>query len=261
MVLAGNMVDKEVNYTASTPAGQAVRDFLGINQGDSIDFIRWQLRILDKKEFNLSCSYGLSKPNTNGFIDEKKVSLSGIVSSQGGVIMLNNAGKLLAMQVLSDNIMHLLNRDGSMMVGNGGWSYTLNATSQLSAAEIKPTAKHGSFKDSIVFQGRTPCRGVEELLIGRIRPECYKKKWVVTLYKSNPGATSGNYKLGTVETKKTGRWKLKTNDGRGIIYSLDLNNGNTLDLLHVDVNIVYMMDTKGQLMVGDHDFSYSLNRR
>jgi hypothetical protein len=54
---------------------------------------------------------------------------------------------------------------------------------------------------------------------------------------------------------------LKNNDEEKIIYSLALNNGNTLDLLHADKNIVYIMDVKGGLMVGDHDFSYSLNRR
>jgi hypothetical protein len=261
MLIAGHKFNKEVNYTASTPAGRTVRDFLGISQADSIDFIRWYLKIADQKEFDLSCSYGIGKPNTNGFIDEKKVSLKGTANFNNGILTLNHLHKLLSMQVLNHNIMHLLNKDGSMMVGNGGWSYTLNAINPLPASEIKLATKNTGFTDSIIFEGRTPCRGMEELMIGKTRPECYKKKWLLSLYKSGSNATSGRYKIGSAAEPKTGNWKLKKNDDGKIIYSLDLNNGNTLDLLHADKNILYIMDVKGGLMVGDHDFSYSLNRR
>jgi hypothetical protein len=252
--------DKEVNYTASTPANATIRNFLGISLSDSIDFIRWKLKIKDVKEFDLSCSYGISKPNTNGFADERKVALKGTVKLNDGILSLNANSKSLSMQILNTNIMHLLNTDGTMMVGNGGWSYTLNSINQVLATEIKLTANHTSFTDSIVFEGRTPCRGMEELMIGKTRPECYKKKWLIYLYKSNPNAASGTYKIGNVESR-TGNWKLKKNETGKTIYSLDLNNGNTLDLLRVDENIVYIMSEKGGLMVGDHDFSYSLNRR
>ena len=94
-LLTGGHVDKEMNYTASTPADSAVRDFLMISQADSIDFIRWKLKIADLKEFTLSCSYGIGKPNTNGFIDEKKVQLKGTVSFSNGILTLNHHGKSL----------------------------------------------------------------------------------------------------------------------------------------------------------------------
>lgn len=251
---------KEENYTASTPAGHTVRDFLGINQADSIDFIRWRLKIADFKEFDLSCSYGIGKPNTNGFINEKKVALKGTVNFRDEILSLNNNGNSLSLQVLNHNIMHLLNEDGTMMVGNGGWSYTLNSINPVPTSEVKLTTKNSNFTDSIIFEGRTPCRGIEELMIGKTRPECYKKKWLVYLYKSNLTATSGTYKIGSTESRN-GIWKLKKNEAGKTIYSLDLNNGNALDLLQADKNIVYIMDGKGGLMVGDHDFSYSLNRR
>jgi hypothetical protein len=161
---------REVRYTASTPAGATVRNFLGISLTDSIDFIRWKLKITDSKEFDLTCSYGISKPNTNGFLDEKKAALKGTVKLSGEILSLNANGKLMSMQVLNTNIMHLLNPDGTMMVGNGGWSYTLNSINQAPSIEIKLTAKNINFTDSIVFEGRTPCRGVEELMIGKSRP-------------------------------------------------------------------------------------------
>ena len=252
---------KEMNYTASTPAGHIVRDFLKINQLDSIDFIRWKLKIIDLKEFHLSCSYGISKPNTNGFMNEKKLSLEGAVNFSDGIFTLNNNGKLLSMQVLDNNIMHLLNKDGTMMVGNAGWSYTLNSINQVPALEVKLKTKNISFTDSIVFEGRTPCRGIEELMIGKTTSECYKKKWLVCLYKFDVTVGAGMYKIGSSVGAKTGRWKLKSSGTGKTVYSLDLNNGNTLDLLHTDKNIVYILDQKGGIMVGDHDFSYSLNRR
>lgn len=252
--------DEEVNYTASTPAGPAVRNFLGISLADSVDFIRWKFKIKDIKEFELNCSYGISKPNTNGFIDEKKVALKGNVKMSDGILSLNANDHSLSMQILNNNIMHLLNADGTMMVGNGGWSYTLNSTTVVPTTEVKLGAKYANFRDSIVFEGRTPCRGVEKLMIGETRPECYKKKWLIYLYKSSPDANLGTYRIGNVEPR-TGKWSLKNNDAGKTIYSLDLNNGNTLDLLRVDENIVYIISEKGELLVGDHDFSYSLNRR
>jgi hypothetical protein len=156
--------------------------------------------------------------------------------------------------------MHLLNSDGSLMVGNGGWSYTLNSMTEVNTSEVSLKQTAISFKDSIVFEGRTPCKGIEEMMIGRSRPECYKKKWLVYLYKNNPDAISGTYKIGSTVGAYKGTWKLKESAGKKI-YHLDLSNGRSLSLLPADNNIVYLMDTKGKLMVGDHDFSYSLNRR
>jgi hypothetical protein len=258
MLFCSGRFDTEMNYTGSTPAGATVRTFLGINAADSIDFIRWKLNLTDFREFTLACSYGISKPNTNGFIDEKKVALKGSAKLNNGVLSLQVTDRQLSMQVLNANIMHLLHQDGTMIVGNGGWSYTLNSVRQLPTSEIHIKTQEADFTDSIVFEGRTPCRGIEELMIGKTRPECYKKKWLLYLYKSSPTASSGTYKI---SGSKTGNWKLKTKNKEKVIYSLDLNNGNTLDLLRVDDSIVYILNGNGQLMVGDHDFSYSLNRR
>ncbi len=260
MLVAGAAWGKEIKYTASTPAGQAVRDFLGISRPDSIDFIRWYITIRDNKEFNLSCSYGISKPNTNGFIDEKKIELKGSVNFRDKILTLSCSGRILSILVLNDNVLHLINNDGSMMVGNGGWSYTLNAMTKVPAPEVYVQQQSVSFKDSILFEGRTPCKGIEEMMTGVHRPDCYKKKWLVYLYKSSSGAASGTYRIGSTAGAYTGKWQINQSAGK-IIYRLQLNNGRTLSLLQVDKNIVYLMDTKGELMVGDHDFSYSLNRR
>jgi hypothetical protein len=251
---------KEMNFIASTPSNSMVRDFLDISQSDSIDFIRWKLKIKDDEKFEVVCTYGIAKANTNGFVNEQKVEWTGTASINDGVVTLNLKGKTLCMLLLNPNIMHLLYPNGTMMVGNGGWSYTLNSVTPLSATAFNLKAKNIGFTDSIVFDGRTPCRGIEELTDNRTRSECYKKKWRVSLYKDQAAAVSGTYKIGTVGAR-AGRWKLKEHVTGRPVYSLDLNNGNTLDLLQVDENIVYIMDRQGGLMIGDHDFSYSLNRK
>lgn len=253
-------IGSEIDFTASTPANNTVREFLGISQNDSIDFIRWQLTITDRKQFDVVCTYGIGKPNTNGFINGKVAEYKGTVEFNEGTLTLKHGDKILSMLALNQNVLHLLNKDGTMMVGNGGWSYTLNSTNLPISSQVELTTTNASFRDSIVFEGRTPCRGIEELLYLKTRPECYKKKWLVYLYKDAGSTTSGTYKIGKIEPK-IGRWKLKENNLNRPIYSLDLGNGNTLDLLHADNNIVYIMDTKGGIMVGDQDFSYSLNRR
>src|SRR5829696_5189503 len=164
LLTCDSTVVKEVNYTASTPAGPEVRNFLGISQADSIDFIRWHLKMVDQIEFVLACSYGISKPNTNGFIDEKKLALKGTVYFKDETLLLTHSGKSLLLQILNHNILHLLNKDGTMMVGNGGWSYTLNSTAPVPVSDISLRQAAIDFRDSIVFEGRTPCKGIEEMM-------------------------------------------------------------------------------------------------
>ena len=262
ILAAGNIVDKEISYTASTPAGRTVRDFLGINQADSIDFIRWQLKIVDGKEFALSCSYGISKPNTNGFIDEKKLVLKGNANSKDGTLTLNKAGKLLSMQVLNDNIMHLLNQDGSLMIGNGGWSYTLNNFTPATDAAINFKSPRSTFKDSMALEGRSPC-GVPGIIPEGV--QCYKLKWYVVLYTGDANNKSGMYKiLGTPWRKqggKTGKWTVITAKDGHIIFRLDKDDGSALlNLLQLDNNIFVFTDASDKLLVGNEDFSYTLNR-
>jgi hypothetical protein len=250
---------KEINYTSSTPAGNHVRNFLGISQTDSVDFIRWNLKIINLTEFELSCSYGIGKPNTNGFIDKKDVSLKGKAELANHILSLHANGKSLGFRMLNHNILHLLNEDRTLMKGNDGWSYTLNAVDKIATKEINISPVKTSFSDSIVFSGRTPCRVIGDILYDDKSPNCYKIKWLVSLYKENPDAVSGIFK--TVRNTHSGTWKLQSNDPNHFIYRLELKNGKHFDLVQVDENIVYILDQNNEILVGDLDFSYSLTKR
>ncbi len=254
---------KESNYTASTPSGSIVRKFLGISLSDSIDFIRWNLAITDVK-YTVECNYGIARPNTNGFIKGgKKVVFTGPVKKEANIYILQNGNAILRLAELNVNLLHILNDDNSLLKGNGGWSYTINNISPSISDRITIPAKQVVIKDSAVFEGRTPC-GVP----GIIEPgkQCYKLKWLIVLYGNAATNEPTNYKILATpyraEGGRRGNWKIVTSKNGQIIYQLIDEKGNPfIHLLKVDDGVLLFTDAKGNLLVGDHDFSYTINRR
>jgi|KBSSwiS6_1023812.scaffolds.fasta_scaffold13258_2 hypothetical protein len=243
-------------YTASTPASPLVKTFLGIPLTDSIDFIRWNLT-LDDDKYSIDCNYGIGKPNTNGFYNGgKKVSFSGQLKKEKNTYLLQNGDHILKLAELNNNLLHVLNSDNSLLVGGGGWSYALNSLSPVLTDQVNINAKRTVLADSIAFVGRTPC-GIPNIPKSA---QCYKLKWSLVLYSNN------TYKLrGTAWEKEGGKradWKIvEGKDGR-IIYQLNDDKGNPyIHLLKLDEGVVIFTDEKGNLLVGDHDFSYTLNRK
>ena len=263
LVLASCANSKETNYTASTPAAPLVRTFLGISLTDSIDFIRWKLSLTDNK-YSLECSYGIGKPNTNGFYDEKKVVLSGIVKREINNYILENGNHVLKLAALNANLLHIVNNDNTLLKGGGGWSYALNNTAPSSSSQLNSTTKQQIVvKDSIAFEGRTPC-GVPHIIEpGKL---CYKLKWYLVLYSNKKNEPSAYRLLGTPyrrdEGGKKGNWSVTTGKDGRIIYQLkDENEKPFIYLLQLDQGVLIFTDENGNLLVGDHDFSYTLNRR
>ena len=149
---------KERSYTGSTPVGPVIRSFLGIPLSDSIDFIRWQLFIRDD-QYHLHANYGIGKPNTNGFMnDGVKMELSGAIKRDKNYYSLQNGEKALKLVELNEDLLHILDTDNNMLVGGGGWSYTLNNMMPSVSDKVSMNAPAGSLKDSMAFLGRTPCK-------------------------------------------------------------------------------------------------------
>ena len=62
--------------------------------------------------------------------------------------------------------------------------------------------------------------------------------------------------------RKTGIWIITTGKNGRIVYQLNDEKGNAiLYLLKVDENILLFTDAKGNLLTGDEDFSYTLDRK
>jgi len=117
-------------------------------------------------------------------------------------------------------------------------------------------------KDSIAFAGRTPCDIPGVIDAGR---ECYKLKWYIVLYANDKKNELGTYKVyGTpyrMAGGKTGNWKIIAGKNGRIIYQLNDDKGNGfLYLLKLDEHILVFTDAHEKLLVGDQDFSYTLNR-
>jgi hypothetical protein len=164
---------KEKIYTGSTPANSVVKTFLGISLSDSIDFIRWKLT-LDNTKYQLLCNYGIGKPNTNGFINGgNKIELNGQFKRENNYLVLLNEGKALNIVNVNSDLLHFSDNNNKLLVGNGGWSYTLNSLSPSGIDQMNLFTSQTLLKDSLVFDGRTPCNipGISEA--GK---ECYKLK-------------------------------------------------------------------------------------
>lgn len=138
-------LSSDINLVASTPGDEQIKFLLAISSETKIDFIRWSLTLrntkTNKQTFSLSIIYGESQPNTLGFKNggENK-SIQGeynIYQERGSVngdIYHLKSVKLtteILIVKLSDNIFHLLTPEKKLMVGNGGWSYTLNRKEPL----------------------------------------------------------------------------------------------------------------------------------
>ena len=255
--------EKEKIFVGSTPANSVVRNFLGISLTDSIDFIRWKLVLYDGR-YRLQCNYGVGKPNTNGFINGgKKLEWKGTFSKRENIYQLHHHTSIVDLIELNGDLLHFVNSDQRLLVGNGGWSYTLNNVLPTHANARRVATTSSVIKDSIVFEGRTPC-GVPGIIpAGK---ECYKLKWLVVFYPESGHNEKGKYRLlGTgwrAEGGLRGSWTSAKDKNGGIVYQLKDEKGATfIHLLKLDERVLIFTDTDGKLLVGNEDFSYTLNRR
>jgi hypothetical protein len=251
---------KERKYSGSTPADAVVRDFLGIPLSDSVDFIRWYLDI-NENTYSISCNYGIGKPNTNGFIGGgKKAELQGTAKKTDNKYLLLNAGRQLQLLELNGNLLHILNTDNTLLIGNGGWSYTLNNLSPAASDNLSLHSKQIVIKDSIAFEGRTPCAVPGIIPVGK---SCYKLKWWIVLHAGRENNKGHYYLNGTgwyEQGGQRGNWEMITRRDGKIFFKLYLEDKPAIHLLKLDEGVVIFTDEQGNLLVGDHDFSYTLNR-
>ena len=132
-------------YVGSTPCLKGSQPLSGIPQDSDCEFIRWQLTLYvnDKNEpsnYKLEYEYGISQPGTQGFKDGKVVRVEGrwqIIkgskkNSAAVVYQLDpdKSSGSISFVKLSEGILHLLDNEKRLMVGNPGFSFTLNKVSK-----------------------------------------------------------------------------------------------------------------------------------
>lgn len=119
-----------------------------------------------------------------------------------------------------------------------------------------------------VFDGRTPCNVLSEYLNERPRPDCIKIKWRLTLFVDSISGKPSRYELIGLtykrEKPRVGSWQILagTNvDAAAVVFELSENERSPLLLQKGDENILFFLDKDRKLLVGNSDFSYTLNRK
>lgn len=248
---------KETAYVGSTPADRDVRVFLGISLTDSIDFIRWKVMINDN-HYSLDCQYGISKGGTPGFINEKKVVFAGSLAKQDIYLQLKHGHNVFYLLHVNNNLLHLLDKHKNFLIGDGGYSYVLNNTLPVKSSGFSFPLKPVPPQPLMAYQGRTPCQGLSD------NPACEKMKWYILLF-TDPQTKKPTYFLeGGRQYKKAsmskGKWDIIEKNGRTIYRLLSEKWPNPMYLLRSTDAILFITDAEGNLLVGDKNFSYTLNR-
>lgn len=269
-----NKFSESITLVASTPGGEEIKTILGIDLKDSIDFIRWNI-LLDSSsgKFKVDLQYGISKPNTNGFISPKSKIIEGnfLVSSEIYLFKNPSLPNDLKIIKINEHLFHILGTDQKPLVGNGGWSYVLNnSSSGVQVSELKGVEsdfKSFGKQDSVItFDGRTPCDQIPRDFNLNISSDCIKLKWRLKLRPHDYSGNTGTFSLnGTFNGHKevTGTYRIDKNSQQHRLFLLHLapsNNEKQMSFFIADKNVLYFLNSGMKLFVGDSNFSYALNR-
>lgn len=282
-------------FVATSPCDAVSRAALKIPATANCEMIKWHLTLFEEAKtltpttFELNCVYGLPEQGTLGLSKGgTKVGWKGrwkIVPGAGANVYeldLGEAKGTVSFLKVNHSLLHLLDQNKSLAIGNAGWSYTLNrtgdlgkntkqaaGTSQLQLASSTAYASQSSTDSSKLgrFVGRSPCQDVARELSKVVTPDCIKVKWDITLYQDPNTLAPTSYKLrGTFfrERVREGKWTIvrgtKTSPN-AVVYQLDPDDPQgSLFLLKADSNILFFLDRDRNHMVGNSNFSYTLNR-
>ncbi|MBV9987169.1 MAG: hypothetical protein JO301_05790 [Chitinophagaceae bacterium] len=256
---------KTDTYVGSTPANIVVRDFLGISSTDSIDFIRWKLEI-GTDGYRLDAEYGRASAGSPGFIDRKQVAFDGQLTHSGNRYTLSHAGKVISILELNANVLHLLGPGNNLLIGNGGYSYSLNNVQPVRTDAFNIPSVQTAAGNPLVFEGRTPCQELSALLGLNKGPACNKMKWYFLLYQDSLTGKPSYFLMGgiayKIETMTRGSWQVETGPNGKAVYRLYCDTwSRPLRLLKGDDNTLFFTGADERMLVGNQDFSYTLNRR
>jgi hypothetical protein len=274
----GQSSDAPVVFIGSTPGDDPVKSVLSISTGAKVDFIRWKLELMkSNKCFRLNINYGESQPNTLGFrqggsfnsfqgtFKEDKEGFYSIYRLTSPAM-----GSDLVLAKVNDNLVHVL-ISGKLMVGNGGWSYTLNRDDGRNTALIPTLAPPGEILSDKtiqkVFEGRTPCREIAadhpEM---NVSSECFKLKWKLVLNRdpsTHLPSTCVVRKVVDNEPRDVkGQWRIVkgvSTNPNAVIYTLEFDSPEESLSFLVGNDVLFFLGNNGALLTGNSDFSFTLN--
>jgi len=127
-------------YQASTPCSPGTKPLPGIPKDAPCELIKWKL-VLQQHTYQLDAMWGMPKQGTRGFINGgtavhrqgKWAMVKGLPANPAAIVYRldpDNPATAISFLRLNDNLLHLLDGDGHLMIGTGAWSYTLNKIPQ-----------------------------------------------------------------------------------------------------------------------------------
>lgn len=282
-------------YTGTSPFAEPIRQLLNLSTNSAPELIEWKLTLhrdeatLAPVRYELHCSYGTTmagKPGIGKIVDTLKregpcVTTRGTKSNTNATV--HELQRAFSVVQISSNLLHILNPDRSLMIGNGGWSYTLNSAA-ASEKSIEPalaaTVPDMSYQIAplasgaavfAVFEGRTPAQGIATQLGIPVHAAATKAKWRITLYQNPDTQKPSNFKIeGTLfrPAAREGTWKILHGtplDEKATAYELTFSESAPriapVRLLKGDDNVLFFLDASCTPLVGHSEFSYTVNRR
>ncbi len=281
-------------FEGITPCNKLTRPLPQIPEDTDCEEMIWKFTLYQDPStgmpttYELNSAYGVPQQNSTGLEAEgteiemagKWGIAKGTATDPDAVVYRLNpdlSEDSVSFVKISDDVLHVLNKNGALLVGNGAWSYTINRTdthpyqhiSNAGAAPVSetplviPTRPSGSSLLG-VFDGRTPCHDIVFEFTGvPPYPRCIKVKWQLTLYQDDTGAP-GTYVFRGTGTVREGTWTIllgtKT-DPDAVVYQLHSDDlGDPVSFLKADDNHLFLMDRDMNLLVGNALFSYTLSR-
>jgi hypothetical protein len=273
-------------FVGSTPCDAVSRSLLNIPATDACEWIKWKLELTEQDNspmYTLTFRYGLPRQGSREFLEgAKTVEWKGRWTKEPKEIYTlhtNQPGVSLALLKVDENVLHLLDKNKQLVVGNGGFSYSLNSVKPVAVSpafiNLNPTSLPSNLHSQVVgvYEGRTPCNHVLSAFYKLDAAECLLTKWRLTLFQDSLSHMPTDFKLESVyvgtgnETHVTrGKWAASRGmgqDRQALIYELQMNPEQPeiiLRFLKGDDNVLFFLDKNNHPGVGNDYASYSLNR-
>ena len=268
-------------FAGTSPCADFAKPFLAIPATENCDRIKWQLTLHDSGKYELRREWGYHVDNRT-YLTKGVTNFAGAwKTAKGGtgtpvlVQLENEKRNSMSFALVDQNVLHLVDATQNLAIGDSGASYTLSRNQQSS---VLSRGGHGPLEEKnltaqTTFSGRSPCREVAKDLNRPVDSDCFKVKWSLTLRRDPKTLTPTTYQLkGTLyrsenpdrEFPREGKWKVirgtKANPN-AVVYQLDAaGNDGPISLLKADPNVLFFVGKDGELLIGNEDFSYTLNR-
>ena len=271
-------------FVAATPSHDLIRPLLQIPAGADCDLVKWELTLYHHPQTFAPTTYSL-RSEYGFYINNSTYEKRGTYTTAGTWAIVKNVPghpdavfytldpdrpKIsLSFLRLNNNVIHVTNSDKSLMIGNGGWSFSLNRKDPIAMALVNQTIPSSAVDRSltqIVFHGRTPCQEIARVSAIPTVEDCIKIKWLLTLNYDpathDPTTFSINHTLHR-QGLITGTWTIlrgtKTNL-QATVYRLDTDKPEeSIYLLQADKNVLFFLDKDLNPLSGNQDFAYTLN--